>query len=300
MKTPGLQHRRNFAQNTLVLKPDICFTRRSLAGTGGQLSIIHITLFALVLWLFFVQNCAFAEQVSPAPGTNQPIKIKTEIKDYVVTLGATRVIYDPNGHGEELWVENSQDYPMLVQSRTLDESTKKSAPFIVTPPLFRLDGHQRGRLRIVRTGGNFPADRESIQWLCVKAIPPSGGDAWAKSKKNDKGQTIPTLGMKVSLNNCIKLFTRPASIHGSPTDVAGNVKWHQSGNHLSGKNDSPFYINLYTLKMNGVGVSQPHYIPPYSTQEFTLPAHVQGVKKVQWQIVTDTGSKSVLYEAAVG
>ncbi|MDO2495886.1 fimbria/pilus periplasmic chaperone [Escherichia coli] len=28
--------------------------------------------------------------------------------------------------------------------------------------------------RIVRTGGDFSVDRESLQWICIKGIPPKG------------------------------------------------------------------------------------------------------------------------------
>ncbi|MDI8993129.1 fimbria/pilus periplasmic chaperone, partial [Salmonella enterica subsp. enterica serovar Anatum] len=41
------------------------------------------------------------------------------------------------------------------------------APFMVTPPLFRLNGGQKNVLRIIRTGGNLPEDRESLYWLDI-------------------------------------------------------------------------------------------------------------------------------------
>lgn len=44
---------------------------------------------------------------------------------------------------------------MLVQSEVLAENQKDPAPFVVTPPLFRLDALQSSRLRIVRTGVFF-------------------------------------------------------------------------------------------------------------------------------------------------
>ena len=54
-------------------------------------------------------------------------------------LGATRVIYHLDGNGESLRVKNPQDYPILIQSKVMDEGSKDNADFIVTPPLFRLD-----------------------------------------------------------------------------------------------------------------------------------------------------------------
>ncbi|MCZ5740328.1 fimbria/pilus periplasmic chaperone [Escherichia coli] len=82
-------------------------------------------------------------------------KIDATSKTFILHLGATRVIYNPSGNGSTLSVYNNQDYPMLVQSEVLAEDRKGKAPFVVTPPLFRLDGLQSSRLRIVRTGGVF-------------------------------------------------------------------------------------------------------------------------------------------------
>lgn len=65
------------------------------------------------------------------------------------------MIYNLDSSGASLTVMNDLDYPMLVQSEVLAENQKDPAPFVVTPPLFRLDALQSSRLRIVRTGGGF-------------------------------------------------------------------------------------------------------------------------------------------------
>lgn len=268
---------------------------RPVALTNRGIFTAYLGLAVMVFW----SNPFFGDARAALPIEGQAVRIKPQIRDYKVTLGATRVIYDPDSRGAELWIENSQDYPMLVQSRTLDENQKESAPFVVTPPLFRLDGNQRGRLRIVRTGGEFPSDRESLQWLCVKAIPPSGGDAWLKENKKAGEPTMPAVGIQVSLNNCIKLLTRPASLHATPLDVAGGLKWQRVGNQIRARNDSPFYINLISLKLNGAEVLQPHYISPYGAQTFSVPAGVARVKRVQWLIITDNGGQGPTYDAAI-
>lgn len=130
-------------------------------------------------------------------------KIDATSKTFILHLGATRVIYNPSGNGSTLSVYNNQDYPMLVQSEVLAEDRKGKAPFVVTPPLFRLDGLQSSRLRIVRTGGVFPEDRESLQWLCVKGIPPKSGDRWADDKNRNKADDRVSLQMNFSVNSCM-------------------------------------------------------------------------------------------------
>lgn len=210
-------------------------------------------------------------------------------------LGATRVIYNIFSSGETLTIINDYDYPMLVQSEVLLEDQKTPAPFIITPPLFRLDALQSSRLRIVRTGGDFPKDRETLQWICVKGIPPKSDEKWAESNKNSLNNV--TLNVQVSLSTCIKMFVRPSSVKGHPEDVAGEVKWQRVNNKLKGVNPTPFYINLSELRVGGEEISEHHYIAPFSSFEYPIP--VSKSSKVQWKIVTDYGGVSEFFETDI-
>ncbi|EOU0021765.1 fimbria/pilus periplasmic chaperone [Salmonella enterica subsp. enterica serovar Schwarzengrund] len=221
-------------------------------------------------------------------------KIDTTSKTFILHLGATRVIYDLSGNGSTLSVVNEQDYPMLVQSEVLTEDRKGKAPFVVTPPLFRLDGFQSSRLRIVRTGGAFPKDRESLQWLCVKGIPPTSGDKWAENKDGNKANDRVSLQMNFSVNSCIKLIIRPSAVKGHPEDVAENVIWQKAGRKLKGTNPTPFYINLSELSIGENKVKPHHYIAPFSTYEYDIPMNANG--NIYWKVITDYGGDSKQFE----
>ena len=220
---------------------------------------------------------------------------ETNARVFSLHLGATRVVYNPASSGETLTVINDQDYPMLVQSEVLSEDQKSPAPFVVTPPLFRLDGQQSSRLRIVRAGGEFPSDRESLQWICVKGIPPKEDDRWAEGKDGEKKADKVSLNVQLSVSSCIKLFVRPPAVKGRPDDVAGKVEWQRAGNRLKGVNPTPFYINLSTLTVGGKEVKEREYIAPFSSREYPLPAGASG--KVQWKVITDYGGTSKQFEA---
>lgn len=237
-------------------------------------------------------NFSFAADVS---GSGKEKNRDVSSKIFSLHLGATRVVYNPDSSGEKLTVINDHDYPILVQSEVLAEDQKSRAPFVVTPPLFRLDALQSSRLRIVRTGGSFPADRESLQWVCVKGIPPKEGDKWAEEANKSKSADKVSLQVELSVSSCIKLFVRPSSVKGGPEDVAGNVTWQKAGNKLKGNNPTPFFINLSELKMGGKEVNERHYIAPFSSYEYSLPAGATG--KVQWQVITDYGGKSKQFES---
>ncbi|XTI19235.1 fimbria/pilus periplasmic chaperone [Escherichia coli] len=87
---------------------------------------------------------------------------------FSLRLDTTRVVYNQGSSGETLAVINEHDYPILVQAEVLLEDQRTPAPFVITPPLFRLDALQSSRLRIIQTGGDFPTDRETLQWVCIK------------------------------------------------------------------------------------------------------------------------------------
>ncbi|MGY0147483.1 fimbria/pilus periplasmic chaperone [Edwardsiella tarda] len=225
-------------------------------------------------------------------------KIEHHTQSFSLKLGATRVIYAPESMGQTLSVVNPQDYPILVQSRVYAEDMKSKAPFVVTPPLFRLDGLQQSKLRIVRTGGAFAKDRESLQWLCVKGLPPKADDLWAKDKdgKSAVNKTV-SLNLQLSIDSCIKLLVRPGSVKGHPDDVASSVSWSRQGAQLKAVNNTPFYMNLSSLKVGNVAISELHYVPPFSSYNFPLPKGASG--KVSWSVITDYGGVSKVYQAEV-
>lgn len=93
-----------------------------------------------------------------------------------VTIGVTRVIYHGDARDESVTIINDDKEPYLIQSwaqKINSDGSSTAAPFIVTPPLFRLNAGQRNVLRVIRTGGSLPEDRESLYWLDIKSIPTS-------------------------------------------------------------------------------------------------------------------------------
>lgn len=236
--------------------------------------------------------CLFSAVVLAAP-----VDTETTAQTFSVRLGVTRVIYDPDSNGTTLSVVNPQDYPILLQSEALTEDMKSRAPFMVTPPLQRIEALQQSRLRIVRTGGSFPPDRESMQWICAKGIPPKAGDTWAAGRDGKPAVKDKVfMNVQLSINSCIKLFVRPAAVKGSPTDAARQVAWQWQGGRLKGSNNSPFYINLTSLTVNGSALPDAHYIPPFGSYVYDVP---DGKKsgQVNWKIINDYGGESPVFRA---
>ncbi|MBL5885722.1 molecular chaperone [Lelliottia amnigena] len=192
-----------------------------------------------------------------------------------VTVGGTRLIYNGGKKEASLNVTNTDINPYLIQSwaETQNGGAEK-APFIITPPLFRLDGNQQNLLRIVRTGGSLPEDRESLYWLNVKSIP-------AGSKK----EGVNTL--QIAVKTRIKLLYRPQGLKGVPEDITSKLTWAQSGNRLTVTNPTPFVMNFQQVKVGGREVKDITYVLPMGQATFAVPANTSG--PVTWKLISDYG-----------
>lgn len=228
----------------------------------------------------------------------QEQKTVTNTRVFQVKLGASRVIYHPDSSGASLSVTNAQDYPILVQGKVFAEDKEKSASFIVTPPVFRLDAQQQSRLRIIRTDGQMAGDRETLHWLCVAGIPPKNTDVWAQDENGKLLKpTGVTLNLEVSTNSCIKLLVRPSGVKGKMMDAVSALKWQRQGDKLVVNNPSAFYMNLFSLSVGGVNIPDKEYIAPFSSRSFTLPKDAAG--QVKWTVITDEGGVSRQFHSAL-
>ncbi|MGL4116894.1 fimbria/pilus periplasmic chaperone, partial [Escherichia coli] len=112
-----------------------------------------------------------------------------------------RVIYDGNKKEASLTVQNkNKSEEFLIQSWVDDATGSKKTPFIITPPLFKLEPGKNNILRIVNVNPSLPQDRESVYWVNVKAIP--------SQNEENEGKNV----LQIAVRTRIKLFYRPAGL----------------------------------------------------------------------------------------
>ncbi|MEG5545487.1 molecular chaperone [Enterobacter asburiae] len=203
-----------------------------------------------------------------------------------VIINGTRLVYQGEKKESSIGISNPDDIDYLVQSG-VDTGLKKGgkAPFLITPPLFRLNAKEDNVLRVVRTGGNMPEDRESLYWLNIKAIP---------SSRHEEGVNT----LQIAINTRIKLLYRPASIKGKPEEVADKLEWHREGNDLVVNNPTPFYMNFQSVTLNGQKVAKATWAVPETSTRFALPANMNG-NTVSWSVINDYGSISKTWSASI-
>lgn len=199
-----------------------------------------------------------------------------------VSVGGTRLIFDGNEREASISVNNtSNGKPVLIQS-WIDGSTgsKVKAPFMITPPLFRLEPGQDNILRAVRTGGKLSEDRESLYWLNIKIIPSVKKDVVQKNM------------LQLAIKKRLKFIYRPQSVKGTPEQSADALVWKRSGNQIQVFNPTPFYMNFSLITIGGKvfkpTLPEQTYVAARSELSFPVPSGASG-NVVSWKIINDYG-----------
>lgn len=194
-----------------------------------------------------------------------------------VSLGATRVIF-PAGKSEA-WVtmNNTSNTSFLVQSwvEAYSAQDPQGKKFVVTPPLYRQENGST-RLRIVPVAGDFDKSKESVFMLNVKTVP--------VSKKVTKGANVVQFAYLMK----IKLFYRPDGLQGKPADAFEQLTFSRSGNTLTVKNPTPYFVTFRDLSVGSSKIADvTHMVPPLGSQSYAIPG--AGGNVVKYKTINEFG-----------
>ncbi|HFV9237142.1 TPA: molecular chaperone [Enterobacter mori] len=201
-----------------------------------------------------------------------------------VVIGGTRVIYDGNKKESSISVNNPDTTPYLIQSWVdTQNGGAEKAPFIITPPLYRLDKDQQNVERIV-LAGSVPQEKESLYWLNIKAIP-------AAPRKDNT--------LQIAVKTRIKLIYRPAALKGViPEEQADKLTWQRNGDQIQVTNPTNVVMNFNEINVNGKKLEDVSYVLPGSTARFNLPKGVSG-GAVTFKIINDYGGTGNTHNATI-
>lgn len=200
-----------------------------------------------------------------------------------VIIGGTRVIFEGAKKETTINITNPDSTPYLIQSWIdMQDGVSGKAPFIITPPLYRLDGGQNNLERIVMTG-SLPQAQESLFWLNIKAIP-------SASKQMN--------ALQIAVKTRIKLIYRPEGLRAStPEEQANKLTWQQSGNAIQVNNPTPYVINFNEITLGGRKLDDVTYVLPGASARFSLPEGVSG-HSLTFKVINDYGSPGTAHQAS--
>ncbi|KRE99481.1 molecular chaperone EcpD [Frateuria sp. Soil773] len=195
-----------------------------------------------------------------------------------VIINGTRVVY-PGGEREvTIKLTNNGDAPALVQA-WLDGGNpkvtpdKSDAPFVLTPPITRIEPRKGQTLRLMYTGQPLPQDKESVFWLNVLEVPPSPTGEGAKNY------------LQLAFRSRIKVFFRPGGLPGRANDAPGQLHWRVvpsadgHGLSLECSNPTPYHVSFSRMGVVAAGRSyvsaQGGMVAPGARAAFPLPGLAQ-------------------------
>ncbi|WP_421094447.1 fimbria/pilus periplasmic chaperone [Serratia fonticola] len=197
-----------------------------------------------------------------------------------VVLSGTRVIYPSDAKEVSVKINNVGPSPVLLQSwiDNGDPNAKPAAikvPFVLTPPMNRVEQGKGQTLRISYAGGSLPMDKESVFWLNVLEVP---AKSEAKTSENR---------LQMAFRTRIKLFYRPAGLQGNANDAYKTVTWNTQGGKVQATNPTPFYVNFVNLSVNGKKLDNA-MVAPRSSMVLNLAGN--GGNKISGSVVNDYGA----------
>ena len=214
--------------------------------------------------------------------------------DASVTIGGTRVVYPLDQREVTVKLDNDSAAPSLVQVWMDDGHPDAKpgdikVPFVITPPIFRMDAKKSQTLRVIYSGEALPTDRESVYWLNVLDIPP-------KAANKDDANVL-----QLAYRTRIKVFVRPPKLAGKPEDAPAQLSWKITaapggkGEALSVSNPTPYYVSFSEVDVESSGHTykneQGGMVAPHATEVLPV-AQMNAVAagaKVHYTAISDYG-----------
>jgi chaperone protein EcpD len=190
-----------------------------------------------------------------------------------VVVGETRVVYPAQEREVTVRLSNEGDTPALVQA-WIDSGNAAvmpddaSVPFMLTPPIFRLDPKKGQSLRVIYTQEPLPKDRESLFWLNVLEVPPMA------SRTGDDASHL-----QLAFRSRIKLFFRPAGLPGDPGEAAQKITWQivpgkNGAYQLEAVNPTPYHVTFSKVSVTAGGTTWTSnaggMVDPLATADFDV------------------------------
>lgn len=204
-----------------------------------------------------------------------------------IIVNGTRFIYSEDSAEITIQMTNTGNYPSLAQV-WLDEGNPEklpeeiSTPFIISPPIARVDAGNGQSLRIKKTvDKNIVAtDRESMWWLNILDIPSAD-----KNSVTDNSAVL-----NLAIRSRFKFFWRPSGL-GDRQNAENKIKIIANQRDITLVNPTPFFItvaDIVTSSGHGL-INEGVMVAPKSRTTINAKQQVGQGESVVLQAISDYG-----------
>jgi len=206
-----------------------------------------------------------------------------------LSIPGTRVVFPAKQSEVVVPVKNRSDAPVLVQAWVSDGDADQppeasKAPFVLAPPMVRLDAGRDTPIRIRQVSAAAPSDgREHLYWLNILAIPPR-----AKGGENN---------LELAVRSRYKFLYRPEALPPPPVDrmegVVVSMRNDGGSVFLVFKNSTAYHLNLGRVAIVHGGAETEldnPFAPPFGEAVIAVPSMAAGgMMEVRFSWLDDDG-----------
>lgn len=199
-----------------------------------------------------------------------------------VIITSTRVVYPQNDKEVTVRLESKNQAPVLVQT-WLDNGDEQSTPqvgdipFVVTPPIFRLEPGKQQVVRVAYTGEALPPAQESLFWFNLLEVP-------AQSPNAQQGNQL-----QLAFRSRIKLFFRPQNLPLGVDAAPGKLQWRRlssaQGQGLEVFNPTPYHVTFEAIDVLEAGQRHARKTAASGRENMVLPGG-----RIRFELPTLTSS----------
>lgn len=205
-----------------------------------------------------------------------------------IIVNGTRFIYSEETTEITIQMSNSGDSPSLAQV-WLDKGDagklpeEISTPFIISPPIARIDANNGQSIRIKKAIDKRIAatDRESLWWLNILDIP--------SIDKNHATENAAILNL--AIRSRFKFFWRPIGL-GDRQNAESKIEFIATSDGITLVNPTPFFITVVDIvSTSGNGLLQESImVAPKSKIQVNSKQKIKPGEPIILQAVSDYGS----------
>lgn len=205
-----------------------------------------------------------------------------------IIVNGTRFIYSEDAAEITIQMTNTGNSPSLAQV-WLDEGDASklpeeiTTPFIISPPIARVDAKNGQSLRIKKASDKHIAatDRESLWWLNILDIP-----------SVDKSQATENAAMlNLAIRSRFKFFWRPIGL-GDRQNAESKMEFIANAKGITLVNPTPFFITVADIvTASGSGLlNEGIMVAPKSRTDVNAKQKIKPGEPVTLQAISDYGS----------
>ncbi|WP_025130362.1 molecular chaperone [Pseudomonas sp. PH1b] len=215
-----------------------------------------------------------------------------------IMLNGTRIILGADERSASTIVSNltRSDYAVQTWVNDARDSKDQRSPFIAMPALFKVRAGEEQVVRIIKTPGQLPQDRESVFYFNAQEIP-------VLEHKQENA-------LKVAVRTRVKLFYRPANLPGNVQEAPALLAWKLveqpgGGAVLRVSNPSAYHITFIGIRVldGGTPVELPDVdmVAPKSSQDYPIPRRLTSrTVLVEFSTINDYGGYSEPVKSSAG